>query len=302
MTGKTPSNEPTQGMNFERMKRFINHRSAITFFEIMIAMFILAIAVIPIFWVIQKGTEETDVMASQSFAINKATEILNTLLDNVPFEVIREGAPAGLLSFEGLDKTAAVANDYKGMGVDVAYVQKMSAMLFPGCEKITDKSWRCLGVINDPRGISYRATLLVNDLVDTSGIQKPEQTSWGVAFPEINHVTFSFCKNPSILEKSTWRINDFEWNLPNQIGVPPEADNMYKEGDFTSPTVLRFPTRLAADKVNYVDDENLAYCSMKRLIIEIQWNLDKGLYKKPEVLDKQTQRVHLMTLKADINR
>lgn len=284
------------------MKRFIKHGSGITFFEIMIAMFILSIAVMPIFWVIHKGTEETDVMASQSFAINKATEILNTLLDNVPFEVIRQGAPAGLLSFENLDKVAAVASDYKSMGVDATFVQKMASMLFPGCEKITDKSWRCQGVITDPRGISYLATLLVDDLIDTSNLKKPEQISWGSSFPDLNQVTYSYCKNPAILDRPDWRIKDYEWNLPNQIGVPPEAENMYKEPDFCSPTLVRFSTRLLADKVNYTDNEDLAYCAMKKLIIEIQWNLDKGLYKKPEVIDKQTQRIHLMTLKADLNR
>lgn len=284
------------------MKRFIAHGSGITFFEIMIAMFILSIAVMPIFWVIHKGTEETDIISSQSFAINQATQILNTLLDNIPFEIIREGAPAGLLSFENLDKVAAVANYYKGMGVDAAYVQKMSNMLFPGCEKISDKSWRCQGVVTDPRGMSYLVTLLVLDLVDTSNIKKPEQVSWGMSFPSLNHVTYSFCKNPAILERSDWRIKDFEWNLPNQIGVPPEGENMYKEPDFTSPALLRFPTRLAADKVNYTDNEDLAYCAMKKLIIQVQWNIDKGLYSKPEVLDKQTQRIHLMTLKADLHR
>ncbi|HNV69888.1 MAG TPA: hypothetical protein PKO06_09335, partial [Candidatus Ozemobacteraceae bacterium] len=227
---------------------------------------------------------------------------LNTLLDNVPFEVIREGAPAGLLSFENLDKVPAVANYYKSLGVDAAYVQKMSSMLFPGCDKITDKSWRCQGVIDDPRGISYLATLLVLDLVDNSSIKKPEQIPWGTSFPEINQVTYSYCKNPAILDRPDWRISDFEWNLPNQIGVPPESQNMYKEPDFTSPTLVRFTTRLLADKVNYTDNEDLAFCAMKKLIIQIQWNLDKSLYRKPDVLDKQTQRIHLMTLKADLNR
>ena len=286
-------------------------RRGITFLEIVLAIFILSIAVVPIFWVIHKGTEETDVSASQSFATNKATEILNTFLDNIPFECIRQGAPAGLLSFEGLEKTPEAKAEYAKMKIDATWVKNMAEMLFPKCEAIGDKSWRCQGIIQDPRGTSYLATLLVEDVLDTMTIKKPEAQTWGGSFYDSKDLTFSYCKNPEKLQEASWRpdyqqmpVPIGEWTLPNQIGLPAESENIYCQPDFYPNTkLLRYSQCLAVDKVNYATDDSMAYCGIKRLIVQIQWNIDKTYFSKPDVIDKgNLQRIHLMTIKADINR
>ncbi|HNW36531.1 MAG TPA: prepilin-type N-terminal cleavage/methylation domain-containing protein, partial [Candidatus Ozemobacteraceae bacterium] len=61
---------------------FMHRRRALTFIEIIIAMAILTIALLPIFNMIHKGTEDTDLNASQAFAITKASDVLNAMLDN----------------------------------------------------------------------------------------------------------------------------------------------------------------------------------------------------------------------------
>jgi len=71
----------------------LKNRRAVTFIEIVIAVGILAVAMIPLFGLISRQTVDTDRNASQAFAMNKASEILNTLLDNVPFAALRQGNP-----------------------------------------------------------------------------------------------------------------------------------------------------------------------------------------------------------------
>ena len=68
-------------------------KKAITFLEILIAAVVMAIAMIPVFGMLSRQTVETDKNVTQAFAINKATEILNFLLDNVSIVAIREGNP-----------------------------------------------------------------------------------------------------------------------------------------------------------------------------------------------------------------
>ena len=98
-------------------------KKAITFLEILIAATVMVVAMIPIFGMLSRQTVETDKNASQAFAINKATEVLNTLLDNVSFVAIREGNP-GYLRIDDLPKLDKYSD------LDSDWVRKMSSILF----------------------------------------------------------------------------------------------------------------------------------------------------------------------------
>lgn len=308
-----------------RTPRFQNRRRALTFIEIVIAMAILTIALLPIFNMIHKGTEDTDLNAAQAFAITKASDVLNAVLDNIPFEVIRMGNP-GYLSISNLP-TAEYAR------YNATWLKGIAQMLFPGSVIDGSRGYPCRGIITDPRGISYLVTLYVEDLAapPAPADAKPERKKIGGGYPvtapgdfsACNELTFSFLQNPGRLSDPKWfqKYNPFSisalaprWETelsPDKNGVAQPADNIYKDegygaGDdsprFLDPTAARYTQRMASEKVNYTDDNAFAFCTMKRLIIEIQWNMDKKYYKQPDSDGSEIQRVHLITMKGDINR
>ncbi|MFZ2959161.1 MAG: prepilin-type N-terminal cleavage/methylation domain-containing protein [Candidatus Ozemobacteraceae bacterium] len=280
----------------------------LTFLEIMIGLVIIAVAMLPVFNMIHKGAEDTDLSASQSFATNKATEILNTCLDNVPFEVIRMGCPFGYLSVENLTGIKEYADNH----IDAAWLDRMARMLFnlDASAKIGNQ-YPSQGVLTDPRGISYLATLRVEDICDrTPASRKAEKATLGSEFPDLTpaELTFSFCQNPDKLQDPNW-ITKYhpDSTIRNEIAIPgigvslpPTA--IYNESDFTTPRTIRYTQRHSTEKVNYTNDDAFAFCTMKRLIIEIQWNLDQAQYAHPDVQTANSQRIHLMTIKADVQR
>lgn len=308
-----------------RACRAPNRRSAMTMVEIVIAMAILAIALLPIFNMIQKGTEDTDLNAAQAFAITKASEVLNAVLDNIPFEVIRMGNP-GYLSISKLP-----ADEYARY--DANWLKGIAQMLFPGSVADGNRGYPCRGIMTDPRGISYLVTLYVEDLAapPAPADAKPDRRKIGTGFPdsapadfpECNEMTFSFLQNPGKLSDPNWyqKYNVFSssakaprWETEltaDRKGVAEPGENIYRDegypvGDdlprFLDPTAVRYTQRMSTEKVNYTDDDAFSYCTMKRLIIEIQWNMEKKYYKQPDSDGPEIQRIHLITMKGDINR
>ncbi len=310
----------------------LRRKPGMTFLEIMIAMVILAIAMLPIFSMLHKGTEDTDLNASQAYAINRATEILNTLLDNVPFEVIRAGNP-GILSISGLE----TLSDYKDL--TDSKLADYSKMLFDHSMKGSG-GYPCQGVITDPRGVSYLVTLKVEDVCapPAPAMEKPEKKKIGSGFPGGsysdfgNHprkeLTFAFLLNPAKLSDPKWvqtylkspykaassiATPSYETKIGGgDTGVALPKGNIYLDDDystlsadatrFVDPTAVRYTQRMASEKVNYTNDDNFQFCTMKKLIIEVQWNSDKPFFSKPETENGTVQRIHLMTMKGDINR
>ena len=293
-------------------------KKAITFLEILIAATVMVIALIPIFGMLSRQTVETDKNASQAFAINKATEILNTLLDNVTFVAIREGNP-GYLKVDDLPHFEKY-NDY-----DSDWAKKMSSILF-NHTNAESNGYKCRGIVQDSKGISYLIHLRVEDVVSTIKHNKPEQIKIGESypnsfpeeFPEQSEINFSYLKNPSLLTSNQF-IQDFAENTNetgkpftelevNSKGVSESKLNFYlDEGmdnpkhSYKNPTAERFTAKMVLNKVPYKVDENMAWCPFKRLIIQVQWNLEPKYYSDPENPKGNTQRIHLMAIKGDID-
>lgn len=289
----------------------------ITFLEIMVAMAILITAMLPVFTFIHKGAEDTDANAAQAFALTKATEILNMLLDNVPFEALRQGTPALL-------KTSDICHLREYQNYNDNWAREMANILFPECEQISG-GYLCKGTHKDARGISYLAILKVEDVTASLGSpnEKPEKIRIGSSYPDSPPVefpdhpkgdlTFAFLMNPTKILSSNWFYKDYDqnplgsrdkprWELDLPNGVSESPINIYKEDDYINPYAIRYTQRMAADKVNYTNDPRYQYCTMKKLIIEIKYNIEKQYFTKPDVESKGTRRIHLMTIKGDIQR
>jgi prepilin-type N-terminal cleavage/methylation domain-containing protein len=301
--------------------------NAFTLIEIMLAMAILAATMVPVFFFMSKGASDTDFNVSRMFAISRASEILNAMLDNVPFQALRAGIP-GFIKVSDLTDV----NGYEEY--DQAWAEKFMNTVFPGSVE-TSVGFPCQCIVKDPRGIHYKITLRVEDIVGISSSMTPEKLKIGDDFPDSSpaefddldtkELTFSYLKNPARLLSPTWHRVKY---LPNPMGMLPKADEYRFESElpqkvsenpenfyidegydgyhadaprFVNPTAVRLTQRMARAEVDYTDDENVKYCGMKRLIIEIQWNMDLGHLDDPEHQSPGLKRIHLMTLKADIN-
>ena len=299
-------------------------KKAISFLEIIIAAAVMAIAMIPIFGMLSRQTVETDKNASQAFAINKATEILNTLLDYVPFATIREGNP-GYLKAKDLPSRKSDDQDLDSL------VKDMASMLF-GSEKEGTNGYPCKGIIKDSRGINYLVYMRVEDVVSTIkyegkkpkllpiGSDYPKEDANPNEFAEESDIFFAYLKNPSLLTSNKW-IEDYaetpdERNKPlTEIDIPGKGvaefpKNIYlDEGigsikgtkyGFFNPTAARYTAKMVLDQVPYKVDEKFAWCPFKRLIVQIQWNIDPSYFSDPESTKGNVQRIHLMAIKGDI--
>lgn len=302
-----------------------------TFLEIVFAVAILAIAMIPLFGLMSKQTGETDKNASQVFAMDKATEVLDTMLDNVPFFTIRQGNP-GIIKVDDLPKTA------KYRSYNAKWAKKIATMLFPG-SKNENGGWACRGIITDTRGINYLIHLRVEDVAAPTGSERPEKHKIGTSFPggkpvpfsPVNDLTFSFLKNPSILSNGNWfenyrrtvkecvggscKLEDrypfCEFKLSGSNGVAESKENIYldegieKEGPkatgFKNPMAVRYPQHIVVNKLPYPSQEPFSHCSMKKLLVQVQWNMQAKYFKTPEKDSGKIQRIHLVTLKGDID-
>ena len=302
----------------------VQKRKAITFLEIVVAVSILAVAMIPLFGLMSKETVETDKNASEAFAINKASEILNAALDNMPFATLRQGNPAYLRvdDFGGKFADSKKYND--------TWAKGLMKMLF-GHNNKESAGYPCRGVISDARGIHYLIHLRVEDVPSENKLPSPEKMKIGESFPdgkpadfgESKEFTFSYLKNPELLGGGNWLVdyaeNDEESRKPlteldldsGSRGVAEPSQNIYldqgMEGSppgaarFMNPTALRYTQKMITQKVPYSADEKFAWCTMKKLLVQVQWNLDQKYFKTPEENGGRVQRIHLMTVKGDID-
>jgi len=307
----------------------IKRQNAFTMVEIVLAMAILAATMVPVFYFMSKGAADTDYNVSRMFAISRASETLNAMLDNVPFQALRAGIPA----YIRIDDLAGVEG-YESYNEE--WATRFINTVYPGSEK-TSAGWPCQIVISDPRGQHYKITLRVEDIpaLAKSVNFKQEMKKIGNEYPgkapadfaafPTQEPTFSFLKNPAKLQSQAWhqikyvpnpvsQMSDgtnhlFETELPKKVSE--NHENFYRDEGydkfhadafrFENPTAVRMNQRMAKSLVSYSNDENFKYCGLKRLIIEVQWNIEKAYMKKPEQPGTGLRRIHLMTIKADID-
>lgn len=298
------------------------NRRAVTFLEIVIAVAILAVALIPLFGLMSRQTVETDKNASQAFAINKASEVLNTVLDNVPFVALRQGNP-------GYIRTDDLSGKSRFSKYNENWARKLVPILFTGSSKEA-AGWPCRGIISDARGIHYLVHLRVEDVASEKKLPKSERIRVGTGFPESKpaefdesaEMAFTFLRNPALLSDGSW-AQDYaedkdetgkpfsELELASGKGVAESPVNIYTdqgmeglgadEPRYLDPTAERYTQKMVSEKVPYDVSDKFAWCTMKKLLVQVQWNLEPKYFKNPEASEGRVQRIHLMTIKADID-
>ncbi|MBF0409761.1 MAG: hypothetical protein HQM10_20640 [Candidatus Riflebacteria bacterium] len=287
----------------------LSRRRALGLLEIIIGLVIMAVAMIPFFHFIHKGTQDTDLTHAQSFAISKGTEILNIMLDTVPFEALREGSPIGFLRTDDI----ATYPIYQKQNIDINWADRMAKMLFNlEASAKTANGFPCEGIVNDPKGIYYLVSMRIEDVYDNTSIAAVERKTISQEFDSLpDELTFSFCANPSKLQNPSW-IQKYapeagvsptlksEMDLPGKLALP--NTNIYSEADFSTPKTVRYVQKLSTEKTHYTDHPKFSYCTMKRLVLQVQWNAEVGYYKDPTTTRGNVQRIHLMTVKADLSR
>jgi len=209
------------------------------------------------------------------------------------------------------------------------WARKIVPILFPGSEK-QSAGWPCRGVAVDSRGIHYLIHLRVEDVISEKKPNRSEKIRIGSSFPdskpsdfsESSEMAFTFLKNPSLLNDGSW-IQEYaedknetgrpfsELDLASGKGVAESPVNIYldqgmeslgaDEPRFIDPTAERYTPKMVTEKVPYSADEKFAWCCMKKLLVQVQWNLEPQYFKTPETASGRVQRIHLMTLKADID-
>ncbi|HNW33427.1 MAG TPA: hypothetical protein PKM25_00710 [Candidatus Ozemobacteraceae bacterium] len=256
--------------------------TGVTLTEVMLAMLVLATALIPVFGVLTRDVKDTDLLAANSFAIDRARFVLNSLLDNLPFSGLIPGNPAMIT----------------GPGA-----ASFAAALFPG-SVLAAGGYSCNGIASDGRGIQYSIYLRSDPILDGSTAIQPG-----------TELTFSFFQNPRPEEQLGWASLTADAAHTESLGQP----SVYQKTGPGNPLNVVSPYRYfgipgamhvwgPATTPVVVDQRRLArpdalgrYYLMQRLVLQIRWNLATSEYRRPESTVGRPQRLHVVTYKANLD-
>ena len=217
-------------------KNFIKAKKGVTLMEIMIALLILAFAFIPIIAVIGTSTKDTDVANSYIFAQTTARNILDTLLDDVPFN-----------SIISTESKIAKIHDYKAYKADS----------FLGM--IGSSSDEAKGEVIDERGTKYDITIYVFPIT-ASGNENHDVS---------NELLFSYLPRPKYETESDDGSNN--WYTYNS-GDPYMSANANDPYECEVATITKNAFELGAR----INDSTSEYYIMKKILFKIAWTSIDG--------------------------
>ncbi|MBF0544986.1 MAG: type II secretion system protein [Candidatus Riflebacteria bacterium] len=255
-----------------------------TLLEILLALFVMAIAVIPIFGLMTKDAKETDIMIAQNFAIDRARSILNTILKDLPFNNILPGNPAII--------------------TDGAVAQS----LFPCCPA-GGGGFFCSGLASDPRGIYFRLYLRSEPILDNSAGYTNGEFFFSVYMnPNVESqlpgwktvatacIQTEGAGNPSRFEKSG-ALNPSSCLSPYRyFGAGLQHPLWGPEEEYSTSKQRIYDQR----DVHLANPDGRWYL-MQRLVLEIRWNLADYEFKNPDDRTGRPQRLQVITYKANLD-
>ena len=253
----------------------------------------LIIASCPLINLLLTISREKENEALEDFAVSKASEILTSVINDIPFAVLKSGNPAKLKINDTINKPK--------------YARYNSLWAKNSVEKIfgnqtaneKDSDYLCAGKITNASGTEYLVQLKVEDVLLSSKADAIGEIYIGREFPNMppnefpknQKLTFAFLKNPSLFSDGTWfqsyapKNGDknkvfLETELKNNISESPI--NLYETEDYLNPVAVRLYPNL---------EENGNECLLKKLILQIQWRNNSG----------QTKNFHLITVKGELD-
>lgn len=244
-------------------------RRGITLLEIMSALLILAFAFLPLIGVIGTSSSDSDVSNSHVFAQTAARNILDTLLEDVPFNSIRvAGGKVGDL--DGSNPQDNIAEIFNHGTYD-----KAALLALLGNGSGTDSYAR--GDITDERGIVYKTRIYVFPIP----VSNPVDLSSELAFS---------CYPRPIYEnqvdgngQNTWYTYSDAY-MPGAVLSPYHEDGAKVIQPATS-TIGAF--ELGAEQGAGSNN----YCVMKKILFKISW----------KNRDSHERAIELFTMKANLD-
>jgi len=243
-------------------QRLICIRAArgITLLEILGAMLILAVAFIPIIGVISSGSADTDVTNSYIFAQTTARNILNTVLDNVPFQSIRVSS-ANVADIGDSNSEPNVGEIIKIPKYEDSVASFLEMIGNPGGD------YFARGQLVDERNTQYKIKLFVFPVpaYDYPDWQR-ELCFRYLPRPDYeNHVDFS--------KKPDWYTTNPDDKFV-KAGVPRPYDDTYLGITVKKENAKSLGASAGPDG---------SFCIMKRLLLRIRWKMPKGGERSLEI-------------------
>ncbi|MFZ2955584.1 MAG: hypothetical protein WA705_01630 [Candidatus Ozemobacteraceae bacterium] len=249
----------------------------ITLVEILAALFLLAVSVIPMIGVIGTGAADTEILQSSLFAQNAARGILETILESLPFELLQT-SETPVSDLDGGPAETRVGRLVHPNNTDPSGL--LSLVGNPGNDDFIR------GTLRDERGTFYKVTLFVFPVPAVNQMSPGNASTTGnsktTRYDDL--LTFSFIPRPPFEHARDERGHPTWYSSDPFVGkgVP-------RPYDLPVATITRTAEDLG---VPLGPDPRFPRCLMKKLLLRIRWTPHKG----PE------RTMELVTAKADLSK
>lgn len=242
-------------------------RKGVTLLEIMSALLILAFAFLPLIGVIGTSTSDSDVANSQVFAQTSARNILDTLLEDVPFNAITMAAgQVGDLDGTNPEDNIAEISNY-------GTFNKTTFLTLLG--NTADNYAR--GNITDERGLVYKTRIYVFPIP----VNNPRKLDTDLIFSHLPRPIFE--NQVDANGQNTW-YNYSDAYIKSGVLSPYHEDGSRVVQPATS-TIGAF--ELGAEQGGPGNN----YCIMKKILFKISWQNRSG----------HNRTIELFTMKANLD-
>ena len=246
-------------------------KQGVTLPEIVLAMLILAAAFIPLIGVIGTSSTDSDVANSVVFAQTAVRNILDTLLDDVPFYAIR---PAGtpVSDADGTNPEDGVAEIVDL--VDPAF-DRSTFLTLLGNDASADGYAR--GTIVDERGLQYKTKLYVFPIPVSNNVNTN------------NELSFTYLPRP-VYENQVNADNQNVWYTYDNAFMAAGAMSPYDPPDDNRLVQPPLRTLGAYELGTPPGPDANNHCVMKKILLRVSWQNRSG----------HDRSIDIFTMKANL--
>ena len=245
-------------------------KNGVTLLEIISALLILAFAFIPLIGVIGTSSTDSDVANSVVFAQTAVRNILDTLLEDVPFDAIKT-APGAVSDVDGSNAEDSVAEI-----VDIAdpAFDRRTFLTLLGNDAVADSYAR--GEIRDERGLVYKTKLYVFPIAVSTVIDTD------------NEIAFTHLPRP-VYENQVDADGRNVWYTYDDAFMADTAVSPYDVPDGSKIVQPDLKT-LGAFELGAPAGPDNNYCVMKKILLRVSWQNRSG----------HDRSIDIFTMKANL--